>query len=127
MPPPGTAVAAMPAGDVSLAGNSIAGFHTAHFAADLHDLARVLMTDCHRHRNGFLRPGIPVVDMHVGAANGGAVDFDEHIVVTDRGLGHVFHPDSRFCASFDQCFHLTCLFNDAEACACAGEGLNHAL
>src|SRR6202034_4486536 len=105
MPPPGTAVAAMPAGDMSLAGHPIAGLYAAHFAADVHDLARVCMTDRHRRRDGFLRPGIPVVDVHVGTANGGAVDFGEHIVVTDRRLGHVLHPDSRFRASFHQCFH----------------------
>jgi len=105
MPPPGAAVAAMPAGDVSFAGHAIAGLDAAHFAADLDDLARVFVTDRHRHRNGFLRPGIPVVDVHIRPANRGAVDFDEHIVVTDRGLGHVLHPDSRFRASLDQCFH----------------------
>ena len=105
MPAPRAAVAAMSAGDVSLAGHPIAGLDAAHLAADLDDLARILVTDGHRHRNGLLRPRIPVVDVHVGAADGGAVHLDEHVVVTDRGLRHVLHPDAGFRASLDQCFH----------------------
>ena len=103
--PAGAAVAAMSAGDVAFARHAVAGLDAAHFAADLDDLARVLVTDGHRHRDGFLRPRVPVVDMHVGAADGRAVDLDEHVVVADRGLRHVLHPDSGFRSSLDQCFH----------------------
>src|SRR5271165_3946496 len=101
----GSAVAAMPAGDVPFAGDAIAGFDSAHFAAHLDDFARVLVTHGHGYGHGFLRPRVPVVDVHVGAANGGAVHLDQHVVVADRRLGHILHPDSRFRPSFDQRFH----------------------
>ena len=40
----------------------------------LDDLADELMADDHRHGDGLLRPGVPVVDVQIGAANAGAID-----------------------------------------------------
>ena len=40
-----------------------------HVIADALDDADKFMPDDHRHRNGFLRPGVPVVDVNVGAAD----------------------------------------------------------
>ena len=117
VPASGAAIAAVSAGDVSLARDPIAGAEAAHLAADLDDLARILVTHGHRHRHRLLRPGVPVVDMHVGAANGGATHFDEDVVVADRGLRHILHPDPGFRASLDQCFHSLSSMNDAELAA----------
>ena len=61
--------------------------------------------DGHRHLDRALRPLVPVVDVHVGAADGGLLHADQHIVRADRGLGDVRHPDARFCLGLDQCFH----------------------
>ena len=89
VPPAGAAIAAMAAGDVTLARDAIADLEAAHFAAEFDDLARIFVPDGHGHRDGFLRPGIPVVDMHVGSADRGLPDLDEHIVVADCGLRDV--------------------------------------
>ena len=67
----------------------------------------------HRHGHGLLRPCIPVVDVHVGAADGRAVYLDEYIVVADRGLRYVLQPDAGFRACLDQCFHDMLLMDDA--------------
>src|SRR5258708_4620089 len=115
MPPSGPAITAVSAGDMALARDTIAAAEAAHFAAELNDLARILVADRHRHRHGLLRPRIPVIDMHIGAANGRAVHLDENVVVTDRRLGNVLHPNAGFRARLDECFHgLLPLLNDAK-------------
>ena len=105
VPPPGAAIAAMSAGDVAFSGHAIAGVEAAHFPAQFDDFAGILMADGHGHGHGLLRPGVPVVDMHVGAADGGAMHLDEYIVVADRGFRNVLQPDAGFRACLDQCFH----------------------
>src|SRR6185369_11324146 len=65
------------------------------------------MAHCHRHRNGLLRPGIPVVDMHVRAADRGLGDLDEHIVGADFRLVDVPHPDAGLRLRLDQRLHRT--------------------
>jgi len=42
-----------------------------------------------------LRPGIPVVDVHVGAADGGGLDFDQHLVGADLRDVHGDHFQAR--------------------------------
>ena len=72
MPPAGQAVAAAAADDVPLAADDVAGREVVDVGADLDDLADELVADHHRHRDRLLRPGVPVVDVHVGAADAGA-------------------------------------------------------
>ena len=43
--------------------------------------------DHQRHGDGLLRPGVPVVDVHVGAADAGPQDLDQHVVDADLGTG----------------------------------------
>src|SRR5204863_812068 len=74
VPAAGAAVAAVAAGDVALAGDAIAALQAVHLRADLDDAPAVLVAHRHRHRDGLLRPGIPVVDVHVGAADRGLGD-----------------------------------------------------
>src|SRR6202020_1478988 len=90
---------------VRYSGDAIAGTKAAHLAADFDYFSRVFMSDRHRHGHRFLRPRIPIVNMHIGAADGGTLDLDEHIVVADRGFRNVLHPDAGFRAGFDECFH----------------------
>jgi hypothetical protein len=95
----GAAVAAVAAGDVALAGDAVAGREPRHLAAHLDDLAAVLVADLHRHRDGALRPGVPVVDVDVGAADRGLPHADEDVVRADARRVHVLHPDARLAAS----------------------------
>ena len=91
--PAGAAIAAIAAGEVAFARHAIAEREAAHFAAHVDDAAEVLVAHGHGHRDGLLRPGIPVVDVHVGAADRGLGDLDEHIVGADLGLRRC--PSSR--------------------------------
>ena len=49
------------------------GMKVVHVRADLDDLADELMPDDHRHRDRLLRPGVPFVDVQIGAADAGAI------------------------------------------------------
>src|SRR6266516_1903341 len=69
MTPPGQAIATVSTGDVSLAHNEIALCKSFHVIADVLDDADKLVADSHRHRNCFLRPCVPVVDVDVRSAN----------------------------------------------------------
>src|SRR5262249_48924939 len=106
MAPTCAAVAAVTAGDMPFTGDAIANRETAHFAADFDDLADILVAHGHRHRDGLLRPGIPFVDMHVGAADRGLRDLDQYIVRADLRLRNVRHPDPGRGFFLDECFHV---------------------
>ena len=102
----GAAIAAEPAGDVAFARDAIAHREATHLAAHVDDAAEVFVTHGHGHRDGLLRPGIPVVDVHVGAADGGLGDLDQHIVGADLGDLDVLHPDAGTRLALHQCLHL---------------------
>ena len=76
----GHAVAAAAADDVALAADDVAGVEVAHVRPDRDDLADELVADRHRHRDRLLRPGVPLVDVQVGAADAGAADADQDVV-----------------------------------------------
>src|SRR5690606_37024926 len=101
----GAAVAAVAAGDVSLAGDPVADLEAAHLLADADHLADVLVAHHHGHRDGFAGPFVPVVDVHVGAADGGLADADEQVVVTDLGFWHLGEPDARLVAELGERLH----------------------
>ena len=73
MPAAGEAVAAAAADDVAFAADDFAGEKVVHVRADLDDLADELVADDHRHGDRLLRPGVPLVDVQVGAADAGAI------------------------------------------------------
>src|SRR6188474_3894921 len=104
--PARAAVAAVAAGDVALARYPVADRETLHFAADLDDLAAVLMTDRHRHWNRLLCPGVPAVDVHVGAADRGLADLDPDVVGAELRLRYLLEPDPRGALRLHQCLHL---------------------
>ena len=81
---------------MALTGDDIAHFQTGDVGTDLDDLAGEFMPTDHGHRNGFLGPGIPVVNMDVGAADGGFMDFDEHVIAADDGHRYIIQPQSLF-------------------------------
>ena len=76
-------------------------FEAAHLAADLDDLADKFVADDHRHRNGLLRPLVPVPDVDVGAADRRLADPDQHVVGADLGSAPASssHPQAQAPAS----------------------------
>ena len=91
----GHAVATAPADDVALAADQVAYLEVVDVGADLDDLADELVADHQRHRDRRLRPGVPGVDMEVGAADAGLLDPDQDVVDADRGLGNVAQGEAR--------------------------------
>src|ERR1700760_4367454 len=105
MAPSGEAVAAAPAGDVSLAAYDVAGMKVVHIRADFHNFADKLMADHHGHRNSLLRPLVPIVDMDIGAADAGVADTDEHVIDAELRFGNILQPQAALAAALLQCFH----------------------
>ena len=107
VPPAGHAVAAAAADDVPLAADDVARVEVAHVRADLDDLADELVPDHERHRDRLLRPGVPRVDVQVGAADAGLAHADQDVVDPDLRLGHVLEPEPRLGLRFDERFHVS--------------------
>ena len=105
VPTPGEAVPAVPADDVSLAANDLAGEEVLDLRSDLDDLADELMPHDHRHRDRLLRPRVPIVDMDIGPADAGAVDLDQAIGRPHIGHRHVFEPQTDLRVLLDEGFH----------------------
>mmetsp|Transcript_59741 Transcript_59741/g.134370 ORF Transcript_59741/g.134370 Transcript_59741/m.134370 type:complete len:248 (-) Transcript_59741:59-802(-) len=93
VPDASTAVPAVAADDVALAAHAVAHLEALHALADLHDRASELVTDGHALRYRLLRPLVPVVDVHVSAADRRSIHLDEHIVVAGPGHRLAVHPD----------------------------------
>ena len=77
-----------------LAADDLARMKVGHVRADLDDLTDELMPDSHRDRDRFLSPRVPLVDVDVGAANAGAVHFDQDVVDSVFRLGNILKPQS---------------------------------
>src|SRR6476659_2372668 len=95
MPPPRQTIPAMSTGDVTLAHHEIAARKSFHVITDSINDPGKLMTDGHRHWNGFLRPVIPVVDMHVGTADRRLQHPDQHVVTADFWNRNILEPKAR--------------------------------
>ena len=65
------AVAAVSAGDVAFSGDPITGVDALDFIPYLFNDAYEFMADGHRHRDGSLRPLVPIVDVDVSSADCG--------------------------------------------------------
>ena len=101
----GEAVATAAAGDVAFAADDVAGMEVVDVRADGDDLADKLMADHHGHRNGLLRPLVPVVDMNVGAADAGVAHADQHVVDAVLRFGNILQPQATLAAALRQCLH----------------------
>ena len=102
---PGTAVAAMAANDMPLAGNDIADAAIFNTVAHFHDLAHVFVTRGGAQFYGLLRPFVPLPDMDVRSADGGLMDLDLHFPVSHGGNGNPLHGKPFFRLVLDQCPH----------------------
>ena len=101
----GEAVATASADDVAFAGDEVAGFEVVDVGADLGDFADEFVADDEGDGDGFLRPGVPVVDVEVGAADAGLEDADFDVVDAGFGFGDVLEPETFFGVRLDQGFH----------------------
>src|SRR6185436_15147743 len=105
--PPRHAVPASPADDVPLTAHRVAGLEAGHVRADLRDLADELVPDHERHGDRPLRPRVPAVDVHVGAADPRPVDADLDVVDPDLGLRQLFEPEARLGPALYERLHET--------------------
>src|SRR5580692_5137929 len=106
MAPPRQTIAAPAADYVTLAADDIAGEEIVDIRAHFDDFAYELVPDRHGHRDGALRPLIPFVDMHVGAADAGAQHLDQYVADADLRRLDFFQPQPRFAPALHQCFHI---------------------
>ena len=99
------AVAAVAAGDMALAGHPLSHLQAGHPRAQGKNLAYILMADGHGGLDVQLRPWVPIVDVHVGAADCGLMYFDENL--SGAGLRHAHLPQlqSRSRGGLDQGVH----------------------
>ena len=109
VPAAGKAITATTTHDVPFAADNVARPKIRNVGTDLDDLADEFVPNDHRHGNRLLRPIIPQINMEVGAANPGAIHLDQHIVNTDRGIGHVLEPNPPFTFSLYQRLHVAAL------------------
>ena len=83
MTPARETIAAMAADNVTFAGDEITWRKTFHARAHTLDHADKLMPHDHRHRDGLLRPCVPVINVDIGSADRRFPDPDEHVIVAD--------------------------------------------
>ena len=91
--------------DVALRRHAISLVNVGDETADLDHLAGELVPDDDRRLDASLRPRIPVVDMHVGAAYARAPDANEDFVVADRRFRNVFQLETRSSRGLHKRFH----------------------
>jgi hypothetical protein len=91
--------------DVALGGDAIAFAHVGDELACAHDLAGEFMADDERRLHAPLRPCVPVVDVHVGAADAGALHANQNFIVSNGGFGNVAECEPRCCRCFHERFH----------------------
>ena len=102
----GEAVAAAAANEVTFRGDVVPDLEVRDPGPKFLDVSAELVTHGHGDRDGALGPGIPVVDVEVGATDGGFADADEDIHRSRFGPWDLFHPKSGFVLRLDQCTHL---------------------
>src|SRR5690349_2158737 len=112
MTSPGQAISAMATGDVAFAHHEIAGRKAFYVIANKIDHADKFMTDDHWHGNRFLGPGVPVVDVHVGSADGRLQDANEHVIAPNLWNRHFLEPQPRLGLSLHDRLH--CFLHDTK-------------
>ena len=105
MPPSSQAVPAMAAHDMSFGRDNFARLEIADGTADLIDYANEFVSDHHRNRNRLLCPRVPVIYMHVGAADRSLLNADENVVWPYLGDWNLFQIEPRFGPAFDERLH----------------------
>ena len=81
------ALQALAAGHVHLGGDEVAFLHAGDIVADGLDGAAELVAGNERRMNAALRPLVPLINVQVGAADGGHLDLDQDVGGTKCGMG----------------------------------------
>src|SRR5690348_6474127 len=102
----GATGAAMAAVHMHLGADEIAGLERFDFGADFFDGPAEFVAEGHRRANARGGPFVPMVDMKVGAADGGGADADENVRRAKRRDGNGFELSALFGARLAQSFHL---------------------
>src|ERR1700736_5241069 len=95
----------MTAGDVTFSDNEIAFGESFHVTANAIYHPDELVADGHGHRDRLLGPGIPVIYMYVGPADGGLEDADQDVIALDFGHWHLLQPKSRLGLRLNDSLH----------------------
>ena len=87
------------------AGNYESWLEVVDMTTDPFDYTDEFMSDHHRRWDNLLRPGIPVEDVQIGAADRGFFQLDQDFIGRRCRDRHLLHPDpfSRF--ALNQRFH----------------------
>ncbi len=99
----GKAVAAASADHVAFSADELARGNVEDVGADRDDLADKLMADDQADGDGSGRPGVPVKDVEIGAADAGEEDANLDVVDAHFGLGNVLEPEPWGGLRLDQC------------------------
>ena len=105
MPPARQTIPAMSTDDVSLTHHHLTASKSEDVVADCIDDADELMTNHHWHRDCFLRPVIPIIDVNVGAADRRLQHADENVITASFRNGNLLKPEARFGFRFYDCLH----------------------
>ena len=106
---PGAGHAALHADEVALARHAVAHLDGADMRTDVRDDPCEFVPNHHGNGNGLLRPGIPLPDVEVGAADAGLGDLDEDVVRADLRHGLVAHHETLGLLRLHQCPHVRSL------------------
>ena len=99
------ALQTLAAGHVHLGGNEVAFLHAGDFIADsFHDAAEFVARN-QRRMNAALRPLVPLVDVQVGAADGGHLDLDQHVGRAEFWFGNFADFGARRRLGLHNCNH----------------------
>ena len=90
---------------MSLGRDQFALFEVVNAVAGLFDDADEFVPDHHGDGDRLLGPGVPVINVNVGAADRTFLDADENVVRSDLGNGNFFQIEARFALTFDQSRH----------------------
>jgi hypothetical protein len=98
-------IATPSADNMPFAGHNVSNFKVVDVAANRGDGPDKLVAHHHRHRDGFLRPGIPIPNVDICTTDSRFVDSDQDIVDSTLGNWYILQPQTGFLILFDQGFH----------------------
>ena len=77
---------------MSFRGNPVTNRKAFDLNSTIDNFAVKLVADSHWYWSRFAGPVVPLEDMYIRAADGGAPNFDQYIVVADARLFDIFEP-----------------------------------